>query len=138
MGETVVLKYLVCKQPLWLLTELVYKVPGGKMNQCSLRSDLRQSSYALFLYLEGRTLLDENLNPYLKYVTTTPSANLLYIHLRCGGQFIFCSNNNNHIRYLIRINFNQNYNNYINYAIIFFFCLLQNFHMHPKKIITTT
>ena len=66
MGEAVVLKYLVCKQPLSLLAELVYGVPGGKMDQCPLRSDQRQSSDALILYLEGRTLLDENLNPYLK------------------------------------------------------------------------
>ena len=61
-----VLKYLVCKQPLWLLAELVYEVPRGKMDQCPLRSDLRQSSYALVLYLKGMTYLDENWNPYLK------------------------------------------------------------------------
>ena len=32
MGEALVLKYLVCKQPLWLLAELVYEVPEGKMD----------------------------------------------------------------------------------------------------------
>jgi len=66
MGEVVVLKYLICKQPLWFLAELVYEVPGEKMDQCPLRSDLPQSSYALILYLEGRTYLNENWNPYLK------------------------------------------------------------------------
>ena len=66
MGEAVVLKYLVCKQPLSLLAELVYEVPEEKIGQCPLRSDLQQSSYALILYLEGMTYLDENLNPYLK------------------------------------------------------------------------
>jgi len=66
MEEAVVLKCLVCKQPLSLLAGLVYEVPGGKMDQCPLRSDQWQSSDALILYLKGRTLLDENLNPYLK------------------------------------------------------------------------
>lgn len=62
MGEALVLKDLVCNQPLWLLSELGYKVPGGKTNQHPLQLDLRQSSYALVFYLEWRTYLDENWN----------------------------------------------------------------------------
>jgi len=66
MGEALVLKDLVCNQPLWLQGELGYEVPGGKMDQHTLWLDLHQSSYALILYLERRTYLNENWNPYLK------------------------------------------------------------------------
>jgi len=66
IGETLVLKGLVCNQPLWLLAELGYKLPRGKMDQHSMQLHLRHSSYALILYLKWRTNLDQKWNPYLK------------------------------------------------------------------------
>jgi len=60
IGEALVLRGLVCNQPSWLLGELGYEAPRGKMDQHPLWLDLQQSSYALVLYLKWRTYLNKN------------------------------------------------------------------------------